>query len=454
MRSTVLLTCLLATSLSTDLASATVTQQEAQQLKTTLTPFGAEKAGNKDGTIPPWTGGFTQLPAGVKATGPMPDFFASDPKRLTINAANASQYADKLSDGTMRMLKGMPGFHIDVYPTHRTASAPQWFYDGTFANATAAKLIDNNWVGGAQPGIPFPIPKNGKEVALNGDLNWRGTQTQATTATYIIGPSGGAEFAAETKDYRWEPYNDPSNVNGPDRNYYLLAREDTIGPPNRVGETILSWQTFNEELAPQLTWQYLVGQRRLRKAPQVTYDGAYPDCGGIVTDDELDVWNGPPDRYDMTIVGKKEMFVPYNNNKIAHDTQARLLGPRYLNPDDIRWELHRVWVVSFTLAPGKRHLLPYRTVYFDEDSWAPTLADDYDSGHTLWKSTQGYQNVNPGFPASYVSSQATFDMKGGGYCAERMVTTDRPGEHPAVPLLPAQPPSFFQPGTIAAEAVR
>lgn len=33
-------------------AHAAVTPEEAARLKTELTPFGAEKAGNKDGSIP------------------------------------------------------------------------------------------------------------------------------------------------------------------------------------------------------------------------------------------------------------------------------------------------------------------------------------------------------------------------------------------------------------------
>ncbi len=36
-------------------ASAAVSADEAKQLGTTLTPVGAEKAANKEGTIPEWT---------------------------------------------------------------------------------------------------------------------------------------------------------------------------------------------------------------------------------------------------------------------------------------------------------------------------------------------------------------------------------------------------------------
>ncbi|MGI4801968.1 MAG: DUF1329 domain-containing protein [Janthinobacterium lividum] len=443
-----------AATLLTSTAIAQVTAQEAQQLKSNLTPLGAEKAGNQDGTIPAWTGGLTQLPSGLRPTDSMPDFFAGDAKRLTIDGSNVAQYASKLSDGTIRMLKTIKGYHIDIYPTHRTAAAPQWFYDGTFANATQAKLVDTNWVIDARTGIPFPIPKSGKQIAWNANLNWRGVQTLATTASYIVEPGGGPELAAVTHDARWEPYNDPSAAGSASRNYYLLARENTVGPPNRVGEAILSWGSFNEDKAPQITWQYLVGQRRLRKAPQVTYDGAYPDCGGVISVDELDVWNGPPDRYDMTIVGKKEIFIPYNNNKIMHDTSQSLLQADTINPNDVRWELHRVWVVDYDLATGKRHQIPHRRIYFDEDTWNPVLADDYDAQHTMWKTTTGFEYVNPSFPGTLLASQATYDLRNNGYCAERMVTSDHMQEHPVAPLVPGEQPNFYQPETLAAESAR
>jgi len=42
---------------------AAVSPEEAAKLGTTLTPVGAEKAGNADGSIPAWTGGIPKTPA-------------------------------------------------------------------------------------------------------------------------------------------------------------------------------------------------------------------------------------------------------------------------------------------------------------------------------------------------------------------------------------------------------
>ena len=60
-----------------------------------LTPIGAEKAGNKDGTIPEWTGGLCAPPAGWTAgKGGYKDPFAGDKPLFTITKANAAQYKD------------------------------------------------------------------------------------------------------------------------------------------------------------------------------------------------------------------------------------------------------------------------------------------------------------------------------------------------------------------------
>ena len=120
-------------------ASAQVTPQEAQQLKTTLTPLGGERGGNKEGTIPAWTGGMTSVPAGYWQGARRGDPFASEKPQFSITAQNMDKYADKLTDGTKAMLKRYPStYRLDVYPTHRTAAAPQWVYDNTFKNATHA----------------------------------------------------------------------------------------------------------------------------------------------------------------------------------------------------------------------------------------------------------------------------------------------------------------------------
>jgi len=145
-------------------ALAEVTPTEAARLKSDLTPLGAERAGNKDGTIPAWEGGYTKVWPGYQSGQPRPNPFANEKPLFQITAKNMEQYADKLSDGVKILLQRYPTYRLDVYPTHRTAAAPQWVYDNIFRNATRARITDNGWsLAGAYGGIPFPIPKSGFE---------------------------------------------------------------------------------------------------------------------------------------------------------------------------------------------------------------------------------------------------------------------------------------------------
>ena len=82
-------------------AQAKVSAEEAARLNKDLTPFGAERAGNADGTIPAWDGGITGIPANVTfdpaSNELQPDPYADDKVLFTITAQNLAQYADKIS---------------------------------------------------------------------------------------------------------------------------------------------------------------------------------------------------------------------------------------------------------------------------------------------------------------------------------------------------------------------
>ena len=120
----------------------------------------------------------------------------------------------------------------------------------------------------------------------------------------------------------------------------------------------------------------------MRRLPSLAYDSLQPDTSGLATADVVDSFNGAPDRYDWELLGKREMLMPYNSyavhqKGISYDT---IVQPRTLNPDLLRYELHRVWVVEATLRKGFSHLYDKRRFYIDEDSWAIPAVDLYDEG--------------------------------------------------------------------------
>ena len=121
-------------------AQARLSDAEVARLGAELTPVGAEKAGNKEGTIPAWNGGLTAAPSGWTAAQGYVDPFASDQVKFTISAANAEQYKANLSPGTLAMLKKYDTFKMPVYETRRTAAYPQSVYDAAKAQASKVEL--------------------------------------------------------------------------------------------------------------------------------------------------------------------------------------------------------------------------------------------------------------------------------------------------------------------------
>ena len=53
------------------------------------------------------------------------DPYASDKALFTIDAKNVDKYKDNLTVGQVAMIKKYPDYKIVVYPTHRSAAAPQ-----------------------------------------------------------------------------------------------------------------------------------------------------------------------------------------------------------------------------------------------------------------------------------------------------------------------------------------
>ena len=432
-------------------AFAGVSAEEAARLKTELTPFGAEKAGNKDGSIPAWTGGYSTPIAGDKPGGRRGDPFKDEKPLYVITAKNADQYADKLSDGTKAMLKKYPdSFRVDVYKTHRTAAAPQWVYDNTFKNATRAKL-NGDIVAGAYGGIPFPIAKTGTEVIWNHVLRWRGTSWQFHMNAYQLTADGKAVLTTDGVGDQQMPYYlpDGSAEAFAAHGEHWLVRLQNAGPPIRAGEAIVGRE--NIDPAKSQAWVYLTGQRRVRKLPNPCCDTPTPAAAGVMSFDEIEVFTGRLERFDFKLVGKKEMIVPYNGNRLLQPkTDAEVLSKNHLNPDFVRWELHRVWVVDATLRDGKRHQAPKSRYYCDEDTWTCVLGDRWDGNGQLWKTVWAQTLVAPDLPGLVVGSFGFNDLLSGtGY-----VSNLYNAKNAHYPLVPRYPDSTFTPDAMAAAGAR
>jgi hypothetical protein len=426
-------------------AQAAVSAEEAAKLKTTLTPFGAERAGNADGSIPAWGGGMTEAAPGYKSGDARPDYFPGEQPLYSISAANMDQYADKLTDGVKGLMKKYPDYRIDVYPTHRTAAAPQWVYDNTFKNATGAKLTgDGHTFEGAYGGVPFPITDNPNEMILNHFTAWtRGVTSVSPSRCFTVSPGGRLSLVSDGEQNFQRPFYYEDGALDSYKGYHTLGRYVQAAPASKAGEAILLHDVSAEKRRG--IWQYLVGQRRVRRAPSVSYDTPDSVTSGMGFFDEAFMLFGPWDHHAYKLVGKKEIYLPYNNNKANAAAPEDLFTPKFMNPDLVRWELHRVWVIEAEVAPGKRHVVAKRKLYIDEDSWQIILMDGWDAQGELWRMAYTLTLLAPDVPALVGNTAwGVYNLQTGGYYLN--ASTNGTSQFKVVDR---HPESFFSPEELA-----
>jgi len=395
---------------ATAAAHSAVSADEAKALDSTLTPVGAEKAGNKDGTIPAYTGGLTAPPAGYKAgDGIRPNPFAAEKPRLAIDAKNMAQHAGSLTEGTKALLQKYPSFRVDVYPTHRTVAFPKFVADNTAKNALKAKTTnEGRSMEGAHAGFPFPIPKTGYEAMWNHLVRFNGQAYEAKYRNLSVDASGRTSLSTEGVSVQEYPFWDTGKSAA---DTFWRIKLSYTGPARRAGEALMLVDPLDSGSKDRRAWAYLPGQRRVKVAPDLSHDTPNPGTAGATTFDDTFIFNGSMDRFDFKLVGKKEMLVPYNAYAAVYQAkQDELLKPNHLNPDLVRWELHRVWVVEATLREGKRHVYSKRTFYLDEDSWAALASDEYDARGQLYRTGFAYNAPSYDLPAPYTDMFGHYDL--------------------------------------------
>jgi hypothetical protein len=403
---------------------AAVSEAEAARLGADLTPLGAEKAGNADGSIPAWDGGLkSAAQAGFpnfKSGDHHPDPYANDKPLYTVTAANMGEYASKLTEGHKKLLQTYGStFKMIVYPSHRSAAAPQRIYDATRRIATTAQLAaGGNGVTNAGEGIPFPIPKQGVEVFWNHVLRYRGDMVVRQIGQAPV-TSSGDYVMVKFRDETLVAYSLPGARSDNLDNIIAYFIQETIAPARLAGEVLLVQETLDQSKENRRAWVYNPGQRRVRRAPNVAFDNPGTNSDNLRTSDQFDMYNGSPQRYDWTLVGKKEMLVPYNSYKLGSDKlkYSDILKKNHINSDLARYELHRVWVVDSKLKQGQSHLYSRRTLYVDEDSWQILAVDCYDRSGQLYRVQEGHVINFYDVPALWTVLETVYDLSNGRYLA-------------------------------------
>ncbi|WP_054895233.1 MULTISPECIES: DUF1329 domain-containing protein [unclassified Pseudomonas] len=406
---------------------AAVSADEAAKLGTTLTPMGAEKAGNADGSIGPWEP-LSKTAGSVDARGFLSDPYGSEKPLFTITAANADQYKDKLAPGQLAMLKRYPDtYKLPVYKTHRGATVPDAVYADIKSNATQTTLVEGgNGLNNFRGAIPFPIPKSGVEVIWNHITRYRGGSvsrlvTQATpqqNGSYsLVYFNDQFVFRDKMRDY--DP-NNPGNV-------LFYFKQEVTAPARLAGTVLLVHETLDQVKEPRKAWIYNAGQRRVRQAPQVSYDGPGTAADGLRTSDNLDMYNGAPDRYDWKLEGKKEMYIASNAYKLDDPKlkYADIIKAGHINQDLTRYELRRVWHVVATLKPGQRHIYAKRDFYIDEDTWQAAVIDQYDGRNQLWRVSEAHAQPYYNNQVPWYTLEAIYDLQSGRYLALGMKNEEK-----------------------------
>lgn len=406
---------------------AAVPAAEADKLGKSLTPMGAEMAGNADGSIPAWK----PLPknAGtVDSKGFLSDPYASEKPQFTITAQNVDQYKDKLTPGQYAMFKRYPEtFKMPVYPSHRGATVPDDVFAAIKKNATSTNLISGgNGLENFETAVPFPIPKSGVEVIWNHITRYRGGSVTRLVTQATPQPNGSFSlvyfkdqfvFRDKMKDY------DPKNPG----NILFYFKQEVTAPARLAGGVLLVHETLDQVKEPRSAWVYNAGQRRVRRAPQVSYDGPGTAADGLRTSDNLDMFNGAPDRYDWKLEGKKELYIASDSYKLD-DPKLKygdIIKAGHINQDLARYELRRVWHVVATLKEGQRHIYAKRDFYIDEDTWQAAVIDHYDGRNQLWRvaeaHSQNYYNVQ----VPWYTLETLYDLQSGRYLALGMKNEEK-----------------------------
>ncbi|AVF56889.1 UNVERIFIED_ORG: hypothetical protein J2W65_004197 [Pseudomonas parafulva] len=406
---------------------AAVPAGEAAKLGNTLTPMGAEKAGNADGSIGPWQP-LSKTAGSVDGKGFLADPYGTEQPLFTITAQNADQYKDKLSPGQMAMLKRYPDtYKLPVYKTHRGSTVPAEVFAAIKENATQATLVEGgNGLNNFRTAVPFPIPQNGLEVIWNHITRYRGgsVSRQVIQATpqqngsfNPVSFSDQFVFRDRMKDY------DPNNPG----NILFYFKQEVTAPARLAGTVLLVHETLDQVKEPRKAWIYNAGQRRVRQAPQVSYDGPGTAADGLRTSDNLDMFNGAPDRYDWKLEGKKELYIASNAFKLDDPKlkYADIIKAGHINQDLARYELRRVWHVVATLKPGQRHIYAKRDFYIDEDTWQAAVIDQYDGRNQLWRVSEAHSQPYYNVEVPWITLEAIYDLQSGRYLALGMKNEEK-----------------------------
>lgn len=383
-----------------------------------LTPLGAEAVANSTGVIPAWDKNDVFSKQKVEE-------IANEKPLFYITHENLELHKSYLSTGLQALIKAYPTtFKVPVYKTYRTHHVPEYIYQAAEKNYLSAELIDDgNGVTNVWQGPPFPVPKNALHVIWNHLASWRGVHIKVNYSEVLVQSNGAVQEIVSKGEFA-SPYYEPNRQIFSSKHVktYYLTR--ILSPAILAGGGLLIHDTLNQRLNPRKVWLYDAQQRRVKRIPDLGHDTPNPNSEMVRVVDEVDLFNGLPERYNWTLLGKKELYIPYNNERLSNIALSELSKKHHINLDKARFELHRVWVVEGVLKEGYRHIYGRRRLYLDEDSWIAMLADQYDNNGDLWRVSLSYTKFYPQMPGVWKVIDTYHDLKSSQHFAQTVLGGD------------------------------
>ncbi len=406
-------------------ALAAVPDHVAERLKGDLTPLGAERGGDGQGIIPPWSAQELLPDVEVYPDNPnlAPAPFANDPVLTTITSENADRFANRLTATHRALLAAYPdSYRMPIYRSRRTCQIPAAVHEATFENATQAELAEGgNGVVGATSGTPFPIPNNAYEIIWNHLLAYRGHKVSAQKAMWAPGDAGKYVLSKYLEDviHFWSPENETIGFRKGMSRYLLRVH---IAPEKAVGTVFLEHTSQDHALNPTFQWTYSPNTRRVRRAPQAAFDGPVPFAGNFLTYDSQKGFDGSPTLYDWTIVEKASYYLPNNSHSLSLSRlqYENVLSTSHLNQDHTRYELQRVWVVEAHLKEDSEHSYHRRRFYVLEDNWQILATEQYDINDNLVSGQEMFPQFHSEAQLCDLAAEATYHFAGRSYVAREL----------------------------------
>ncbi|GLQ30734.1 hypothetical protein GCM10007876_12130 [Litoribrevibacter albus] len=382
-----------------------------------LTPTGAILQGSDDGQIPDWVSDKT-------VADELHQQLDKDTPLFVINGSNYQKYQAHLTAGQVALFELYPEtFEMPIYQSKRLHHIPQWLEEATRKNQKDAELIDDgNGITNVWPGVPFPTPENALEILWNHLIAWRSISAKGTFVEATIHPEQ-RHYLIKTEVEIAMPYYQPDRVPVTDNiilTYYLTR----ITSPARIaGGATLVHDSMNPKMGQRQSWIYNVSQRRVRRLPFLGYDTPNMNSDDIRVVDEVNLFNGSPDRYNWKSNGRKTLYIPYNSKVLAQSTSdiESLLTPYHLNTAPTRYELHRVWELEATLKEKQHHIYARRKLYLDEDSWMALIAEQYDQSDALWRVSLSHTQYMPDMPGVMKVADVFHDLNSKSYYVQSLI---------------------------------